>query len=774
MNYWNLFTIMLAATCCMTVMAEDQRTGEYAYTFNGEPACIGQATMDHLFVRGSYNSSSFDNVVAFDEGDTKLVWLWLDDDEIYHNDKVQALTPIPYDSQGNRYSEITYSSFQCKIYLPENITLVRGIDPDGNKVRHIEGDRLPLSSTFSYMENEAIELDGVNYRVYTLVCNNVNQYGSHFSAMDECLYQSHGALKKDDAPLVGLFLRNNKPNIETGQMPDMIIAHQEFGFTEAFTTEPEWEPNEYRFVFGTGGNNQSQRFEYYNRVKLYGSGDFLISETPVISYQINDREVLIMATGNGVVELKIDGVTVENPYTIMRGTQALTVVATATAQEEGKALSDEATMTITIPAREIMDFFTVPSSSVMFGQELEIPVSMDNADDIVAFQADISLPEGFVLKSYDTQSYAVTPSGRISANHVLMTSDLPTGEVRVLCYSPGVNLINGHDSELFYFTVLVPDDAQGDYVITLKNILLTTDELEEIRLEDALATVHVMTYLAGDANGNGEITVTDVVTTAWEALMLNPEPFVFEAADMNHDGIITVTDVTWIAHIILHPESTANMHLLSSLTTDDVMSGKVVRHLRSGETAPVGVILKNEKDYTAFQLDMRLPVGVAVSNFSLSGRNIAHCLETNMLDDGTLRVLCYSPALDVIAAGEGVVLSFDVTALAEVDKENIHVTGIELTTPACQAVKLADFNIGVNMPSTIWVDEADIDQPLRVTARGRDIIVDSPTGQAVTITDVTGRAMTVSVEAGRTVIPMSHTGVYIVTDGKLATKLMLR
>ena len=64
-----------------------------------------------------------DNVISFKSGATQTIWFWLDDDEIYLNDKVQALTPCAYDEEGHLYNEITYNGFQCDIYLPEGIFL---------------------------------------------------------------------------------------------------------------------------------------------------------------------------------------------------------------------------------------------------------------------------------------------------------------------------------------------------------------------------------------------------------------------------------------------------------------------------------------------------------------------------------------------------------------------------------------------------------------------------------------------------------------------------
>lgn len=56
----------------------------------------------------------------------------------------------------------------------------------------------------------------------------------------------------------------------------------------------------------------------------------------------------------------------------------------------------------------------------------------------------------------------------------------------------------------------------------------------------------------GDANGDGEVNVTDVTTIISYVLGKSPADFHFEAADLNSDGIIDVTDVTMTINIILH------------------------------------------------------------------------------------------------------------------------------------------------------------------------------------------------------------------------------
>ena len=275
MKIKNLLLFAAAASLSLSAFADELSNGEYATLSDGTPAMVGQATLDHLFVRGDYSdmgeATTYDNVVSFKAGTPQTVWLWLDDDQIYLNEKVQALTPTLIANNAEPYNEITYNSVQFDIYVPQTFEMVEIENEDGDLVQFEQGNRMPNSAEFTYGEKESKVIDGITYRVYTLIISNKQNNGTHFSSKNAKMYRENGALKKDDAPLIGIYLQNNNQVEVEGRLNDIIIANQEFGFREAFTADPQWEPNEYRFIYGEGGNNETQRFQYYNRVALFGS-----------------------------------------------------------------------------------------------------------------------------------------------------------------------------------------------------------------------------------------------------------------------------------------------------------------------------------------------------------------------------------------------------------------------------------------------------------------------------------------------------------------------
>ena len=76
------------------------------------------------------------------------------------------------------------------------------------------------------------------------------------------------------------------------------------------------------------------------------------TDPPVITYETLDDCVIITATGNGTVTMYVNNELVENPYTIMRGEEATSVLVTAYAQEDGKEMSAAATLEVPVPALE--------------------------------------------------------------------------------------------------------------------------------------------------------------------------------------------------------------------------------------------------------------------------------------------------------------------------------------------------------------------------------------------------------------------------------------
>jgi hypothetical protein len=81
--------------------------------------------------------------------------------------------------------------------------------------------------------------------------------------------------------------------------------------------------------------------------------------------------------------------------------------------------------------------------------------------------------------------------------------------------------------------------------------VLSTD-LQEYDVSNVVAATP-LTATKGDANGDTEVDVSDVVTTVNYIVGETPRPFIFEAADMNSDTEVDVLDVIGIVQAVLNP-----------------------------------------------------------------------------------------------------------------------------------------------------------------------------------------------------------------------------
>ena len=375
---------------------------------------------------------------------------------------------------------------------------------------------------------------------------------------------------------------------------------------------------------------------------------------------------------------------------------AATITAMTT---DGSELSASCSLVVNDYLSQFDDYLLMQDATVFHGETIVIPVTMTNADQIVSFQTDIFLPEGLEIVQ-DDGDYVIDPSPRMTHTHSIMSNDVSSGAVRVLCYSSNYKPFTGNSGDdLFYITIKASDDAAGDYNIELRNTLFTTSNFDEIAAPDVAANVNVLAYILGDANDSGTVTVTDVVVTSQYVLEMNPNPFVFDAADVNVDGNITVTDVTRIAWMVLNPTMNTPLRAPVLWNNGDCMSAEGIT-LGEGETRTVSILLDNEMAYSAFQLDLTLPEGLTASNFALTDRAGSHACDVNTLHNGNIRALCYSPAMTAIDGQDGALLTFDVTAMTAIDGV-IGVNGIELVTTDCQTVLLDGFTIGVKSTTSV-------------------------------------------------------------------------
>ena len=213
--------------------------------------------------------------------------------------------------------------------------------------------------------------------------------------------------------------------------------------------------------------------------------------------------------------------------------------------------------------------------------------------------------------------------------------------------------------------------------------------------------------LAGDANTDGEVNVSDIAAVANYILGEEVDPFDAVAADCDASGEIDVTDISGIAQIILTAEPTegkvktilaaAEGSATLTLSADEVVAG---------QEFTLNVDLNNADDaICGVQADIYLPEGL---EFVLDeydeptvegGRSSKITTECALQGNGALRILCYSAKNYTYSGTEGAVATIAVKAADTFTAGDIVMKKIVLSSynnKKVAQIKPADFTLPVS------------------------------------------------------------------------------
>lgn len=390
--------------------------------------------------------------------------------------------------------------------------------------------------------------------------------------------------------------------------------------------------------------------------------------TKALTWASSDESVATVDAEGAVTALKI-------------GNAVITATTT-----DGTALS--ASCNVRVKSKSVDEFENIVyfnDATVLKNSTATLALQLKNSADITAVQFDLAFPEGMTLaQNAAGTAYDITfEEERADATtHTLSSALQEDGTLRVLCYSTANELFLGNEGTVLYFPVIVGELQSGAYDLILQNIVITDKEGGKTNIEAMGSVLNVVETTPGDANGDGEVDVADIVNIANYILGSAAEGFLAEAADYDSDGTVDVADIVNIANYILGG-NTASAYTLTraaSFATRAVVGGYSLEVLpfvlEAEESKTVTLDLYNPGvEFTAFQCDIYLPEGLTIDknrrgtayNFTFNTdteRTDAtyHTLSSALQEDGSVRVLCYSTASEIFLGEDGALLNIPVTA----------------------------------------------------------------------------------------------------------------
>lgn len=198
---------------------------------------------------------------------------------------------------------------------------------------------------------------------------------------------------------------------------------------------------------------------------------------------------------------------------------------------------------------------TVTDMTQCSGGRGVLNVLLTDEETIIGFQFDLQLPAG-VTVAESGDALLATLTGNAVNTHTISSSKVSDGLYRFIVTPKSTRAISNANGDGMTITIDVADNvAVGTYDMTIKDIEMTVrrngNVYEAIHPKDCTALLTIIEAMMGDVNGDGFITVTDVISLNSYILEEEPARFIRKVADMNGDGHITMNDLARIIDIIL-------------------------------------------------------------------------------------------------------------------------------------------------------------------------------------------------------------------------------
>ena len=206
------------------------------------------------------------------------------------------------------------------------------------------------------------------------------------------------------------------------------------------------------------------------------------------------------------------------------------------------------------------------------------------------------------------------------------------------------------------------------------------------------------TIILGDLNGDGVVSITDVVLIIDVIAGTITDANQVAAADVNGDGTVSITDCVTAIDLIAAQQTNSPLMAMSPgmLPVSDYISGE----LQDGKLT---VDLNNENHYTAFQMVVSVPEGMTLVKARMDEeRGAEHQVFVRNIGDGQYLVAGFSFDNEELTGNSGRLLTITTNGQAT---GNIIISDVEFATADAKAWHLSDITVS---DSTTGIADMDV------------------------------------------------------------------
>ena len=141
------------------------------------------------------------------------------------------------------------------------------------------------------------------------------------------------------------------------------------------------------------------------------------------------------------------------------------------------------------------------------GESDTLAITINNATDVTAFQANLMLPDGISFESVSLSAE------RAAADHVVSATTLSDGVLRIGCWSASNRTFQGDSGPMVYVIVNVsPDMLSGMYEVVLSGGVITRSSGRTIEPKESTARVYIGDYTVPTVDYSSPVNISEQPT----------------------------------------------------------------------------------------------------------------------------------------------------------------------------------------------------------------------------------------------------------------------
>ena len=329
------------------------------------------------------------------------------------------------------------------------------------------------------------------------------------------------------------------------------------------------------------------------------------------------------------------------------------------------------------------------------GSQFVLPINMVNVDEVTALQFDLYLPSGVTIAEEDGELLIDLADRTTYRKHSLAFRQQADGAMRITCSSNNNATFSGNEGAIINVTLNVSSTIEEkEYVIAAKNIEISTKGGTAYNPADAKAKLSISSYLLGDADQSGKVSINDAVCIVNYILGFPNQTFLEAAADVDQNGHISINDkVVLINDYILGSDASSAKRF--ALSRGNASTGYLYidnLNMQAGETRQIEVKMQTDRtDIKALQCDIVLPRGLEFVYEEEDGERYyadkggraarSHSVVSSIQGDGSLRVVESNDNNDSFKDNDLPVFTFTIRAVSNMAEGSysIMLSNVELS-----------------------------------------------------------------------------------------------